>query len=67
MSDYGPSIDVTKLREYTSAKGTRYLSGFMGGIKVAIFLQTEQGPNGEPIWKMTFSEAPKRDKPPSDR
>jgi hypothetical protein len=62
MADYGPSIPVCRLWEKVSAKGTRYLSGRIGGIRVSILPNRDYQNEGDATHTMLFSEAPSRDR-----
>lgn len=57
MADYGPSFTAAKLFRKTSAKGTTYFVGRMGGVKIAVLKTKELTDNGDEIWSLVFSEA----------
>lgn len=57
---YPASITVTKLYERTSAKGNQYMTGRIGGVKIAVLKTPETDDEGHPIWVMKFSPAPAR-------
>lgn len=48
----GERVHLFDLRERTSAKGNRYLSGWLGKAAVVAFLDREAD---EPIWKVFLS------------
>ena len=48
----GERIHLFDLRERTSAKGTRYLSGWLGKASVVAFLDREAA---EPLWQVFLS------------
>lgn len=54
---FPPSISVTRLYERTSAKGNPYMTGRMGGVKIAVLKTNETDDEGHPIWEMKFSPA----------
>ena len=47
---------LMQLSERTSAKGTRYLSGFLGRAKLVAFLDQEPDKFGNPRWSVYASE-----------
>ena len=57
---FPPSITVAKLYERTSQRGRSYMTGRMGGVKIAVLKTDETGDDGHPIWEMKFSAAPPR-------
>jgi len=57
MSQYGPSFTAAKLYRKTSAKGTIYFVGRLGGVNVALLKSRETAENGDEIWSLMFSEA----------
>ena len=60
-TDYGPSFKVYRLYEKTSQRGQMYLTGRLGGVKVAIIKTKETAPDGTPMWSMLYSEAPQKE------
>lgn len=57
---FPPSISVTRLYERTSAKGNPYMTGRMGGVKIAVLKTNETDNEGHPIWELKFSPAPSK-------
>lgn len=56
---YGPSFRACKLYRRKSAKGTTYLTGRLGGMRVSVVKSRESADNGETeIWSLLVSEAP---------
>ncbi|MFT3731143.1 MAG: hypothetical protein QM780_06915 [Hyphomicrobium sp.] len=55
---FPPSISVTRLYERTSAKGNPYMTGRMGGVKIAVLKTNDTDDEGHPIWELKFSPAP---------
>ena len=51
-----PKVLLMQLSERTSAKGTRYLSGFLGKAKLVAFLDQEPDKFGNPQWSVYASE-----------
>ena len=51
---------LMQLSERTSAKGLRYLSGFLGKAKLVAFLDQEPDKFGNPQWSVYASEPPPR-------
>ena len=63
-----PKVLLMQLSERTSAKGTRYLSGFLGKAKLVAFLDQERDRFGNPQWSVYASEpAPRGDQVAGDR
>ncbi len=54
---YKPSFTATRMFRKTSAKGTTYFSGRLGGVKVALVKSNELAEDGSEIWNLLFSEA----------
>jgi hypothetical protein len=63
MSDFKPSFPAAKMYRKTSAKGTTYFTGRMGGVKLALVKSRDVTDSGEEIWTLMFSEAPAYQKP----
>jgi hypothetical protein len=67
MTDaFPPSLELTRLYEKTSTRGTRYLVGRLGSVRVAI-LPGAPGEDGNPTWRMLLQAAPPKptvDSPP---
>lgn len=55
---FPPSISVAKLYERTSQRGRLYMTGRMGGVKIAVLKTDDADDEGHPIWEMKFSPAP---------
>ncbi len=55
---HAPSFTAAKLYERTSAKGNQYLTGRLGGVRLAIIKTTDTDESGNPIWLLRMSEAP---------
>jgi hypothetical protein len=62
MSDFPPSINAGKLFERMSTKGTVYLSGYFGSIRITALKSRETDQDGHPIWNLMIAEAPARDR-----
>lgn len=60
MAEYGPSIKAARLFEKTSKNGAMYLTGRLGGMKIAIVKSKDVAEDGTPMWSMLLSEAPQR-------
>lgn len=60
-SDFPPSITAGKLYERTAASGRTYLTGYFGSFKITAFKTDETSDRGDPVWKLSFGEAPPRD------
>lgn len=60
---FPPSITAAKLYEKTSAKGNSYLTGRLGGMRVAIIKTPDTSDDGSPIWELRFSQAPASSNP----
>lgn len=56
----GPMLTAAKLWRRTSAKGTDYLAGRLGGVKVVI-LPRRDGEEGDHTHVMLFAEPAPRD------
>ena len=56
---YEPSIQLTRLYERVSKRtGNHYLSGRLGGAKIAILKSSDVTDDGVPIWNVVLQEAP---------
>ena len=65
-----PNVALMELREYQSANGGRYFSGFLGKAKVLMFEDKEAETTGKELsrWKVLVQEqAPRPDTEPRDR
>jgi hypothetical protein len=51
----GARVLLMQLSERTSAKGNRYLSGFLGRASVVAFLDEEPDKRGNPCWSVFVS------------
>jgi len=60
MAEYGPSIKLCTLYKCESQGGKVYFRGRMGGAKVAIVQTTKTTDDGQEIWSLLASEAPKK-------
>lgn len=61
QGDFPPSINAGRLYERTAASGRTYLTGYFGSFKITAFKTDETSDKGDPIWRLTFGEAPARD------
>lgn len=61
QGDFPPSITAGKLYERTAASGRTYLTGFFGTFKITAFKTDETSERGDPVWRLSFGEAPPRD------
>ena len=61
MADYGPSVTAARLWEKTSAKGTTYLTGRMGNLRISILPNRDRKNDDDPTHVLIFGEAPSRD------
>src|SRR4051812_22773956 len=52
----GPRVLLMQLSERTSAKGNRYLSGWLGKASVVAFQAEEPDKFGNPVWSVFVSE-----------
>src|SRR4051794_24976465 len=52
----GPRVLLMQLSERTSAKGNRYLSGWLGKASVVAFQAEEPDKFGNPVWDVFVSE-----------
>lgn len=59
-SKYAPSVPLCRLYERTSARGNVYLTGRLGGAKIAILKSSDTTDDGVPIWNVVLSEAPQK-------
>jgi hypothetical protein len=65
-----PSVPLMELREYESANGNRYFSGFLGKAKVLMFQDRDAEPSGKELarWNVLVQEqAPRPDTEPRNR
>ena len=60
MSEYGPSIKLCTLYKCESQGGKVYYRGRMGTAKVAVVQTSKTTEEGQEIWSMLLSEAPKK-------
>lgn len=51
----GPRVLLMQLSERTSAKGNRYLSGWLGRASVVAFLDEQPDKFGNPVWDVFVS------------
>jgi hypothetical protein len=56
----GPMLTATRLWQRTSAKGTTYFAGRLGGLKVVV-MPRRDGEEGDHTHVLMFAEAPSRD------
>jgi hypothetical protein len=57
-----PKVLLMQLSERTSAKGTRYFTGYLGKARLVGFLDQESDKFGNPVWNVYASEpAPRGD------
>jgi hypothetical protein len=59
MSDFNTKVPLLRLYSRTSAKGTEYLSGYIGLASVVAFMGEDH--NGKPCWIVSVSEAKPRE------
>jgi hypothetical protein len=63
-----PKVLLMQLSERTTARGTRYLSGFLGRARLVAFLDQEPDKFGNPQWSVYAAEpAPREDQAAGDR
>lgn len=55
---YGPQLPLCRLYERVSKNGAHYLTGRLGGAKVAVLRSKDTTDDGVPIWNVVLSEAP---------
>ena len=60
MSDYGPSIKITRVYERTSRNGNSYFAGRLGNAKLALLKSDQTADDGTPIWDVLMQEAPRQ-------
>ena len=58
---HAPSFPLTRLYRKKSAQGATYFTGRLGGARIALLKSKEVADDGEEIWNLVVSEAPKRD------
>ncbi len=63
-NEYGPSVTAARLWEKTSAKGTTYLTGRMGNLRLTILPNNKRQNDDDPTHVMLLAEAPARDAGP---
>lgn len=56
---YPPSVELATLWERESARGTRYLTGYLGRARVTL-LPGEPTAEGTPTWRLLIAAAPPR-------
>ena len=63
-----PKVLLMQLSERTSAKGTRYFTGYLGRAKLVAFLDQEPDKFGNPQWSVYAAEpVPRGDGAAGDR
>ena len=60
-NEYGPSVTAARLWEKTSAKGTTYLTGRMGNLRISILPNRDRKNDDDPTHVLVFGEAQPRD------
>jgi hypothetical protein len=55
-----PILQAAKLWQKTSAKGSVYLVGRMGGVRVLVLRNRDAGAEGEPDWHLFFADGAPR-------
>lgn len=60
MSEYGPSIKLCTLYKCESQGGKVYFRGRMGNAKIAVVQTSMTTDDGQEIWSVLLSEAPKK-------
>ena len=53
---HAPSFPSCRLEKRTSAKGTEYFSGFLGGARVTLLKSNETGRDGHEVWHLMVAE-----------
>ncbi len=59
MSDqksFAPSFPIARLEKRTSAKGTEYYSGYLGGARITLLKSNETGRDGAEVWHLMVAE-----------
>jgi hypothetical protein len=56
---YPPSVELATLWERQSARGTRYLAGYLGRARITL-LPGEPTAEGTPTWRLLIAQAPPR-------
>jgi hypothetical protein len=56
----GPKVLLMTLSERTSARGTKYLAGWLAKARAVAFLAKEPDAHGNPVWNVYVSEPDKR-------
>lgn len=59
-NEYGPSVTAARLWEKTSAKGTTYLTGRMGNLRISILPNRDRKDDSDPTHVLIFGEAQPR-------
>ena len=70
MSDktFTPSFPIARMERRTSAKGTEYFSGYLGGARITLLRSNEAGRDGSEVWHLMVVEGklfPPRDDAPA--
>jgi hypothetical protein len=60
MSTFPPSVEVCRLFERVSAKGTNYIAGRLGRARISL-LPGAPAEDGTPTWRLLVSQAPEHD------
>jgi hypothetical protein len=56
FNGYGASFPIARLEKRTSAKGSKYFSGYLGGARITLLKTRETGRDGCEVWHMMISE-----------
>jgi hypothetical protein len=60
MSDttksFAPSFPIARMEKRTSAKGTEYFSGYLGGARITLLKSNEVGRDGAEVWHLLMAE-----------
>ncbi len=53
---HAPSFPIARMERRTSAKGTEYFSGFLGGARITLLRSKETGRDACEIWHLMMAE-----------
>ena len=53
---FAASFPICRLEKRTSAKGSEYFSGFLGGARVTLLRSNESGKEGAEVWHLMIAE-----------
>lgn len=60
MSNFPPSVPLTRLYERVSKRGNHYLVGRLGLAKITVLKTSELDNDGNSVWTLLAAEAPPR-------